>query len=731
MKLIITALALFFLSVAAQAQFQYQGISPQNETLNLNSSSIWTKSFAFKNIGESAATLNLALSGLDSSKFIIAKNRCNISVSIGKTCVVTLSSIRGIQKRLTPYSVSYGELSINLSVTNSATPPVNDSPSPIVSSLSLSPNSVDAMDFFNGERSKDINLVIANDGDIIENPVVSLDAGDLDVIVVIDRCNGSLVESRKSCSYRLKVNNPLTNTIKTRLIKVSSNSGEKDSILISASQNIIVQYVSTLSSYSPPIPSNSQACDGTVVSNRSILECKRQHDNVVVSNSLCEVDSMPSVTTQSPAGNKIISISNGSETYSCLAGSSVQTFVSRTCDTNYSYNGSVCVLTQFAPFLKITSGNSHSCVVSSNDLAYCWGSSAGGQLGNGSNASSGFPVAVVTSGVLSGKTIKSMEAGTGNVCAIASDDKVYCWGGGGGGGALGNGATLDSNVPVAVSTAGVLNNKTIKAVASGNFFSCVIASDDKVYCWGNNFGGKLGNGTISNTSVPTAVNMSGVLVGKTVKQLSAGSEHMCVIASDDKIYCWGFGGTGQLGNGGTSQSTVPVAVTMNGVLNGKTAKYLASGYSHSCVIASDDRVYCWGYNINGQLGNNSTTQSNVPVAVDSSVALNNKVITSISAGSFHTCGVDSNGLGYCWGFNQYGQLGDGSTAQSLVPVAINMGGVLSGKILTYIAAGEHNNCALTTENQAYCWGFNGNGQLGTGNNTTNSSNPLMVLPLPN
>ena len=152
-------------------------------------------------------------------------------------------------------------------------------------------------------------------------------------------------------------------------------------------------------------------------------------------------------------------------------------------------------------------------------------------------------------------------------------------------------------------------------ISAGGLHTCAIAPDNNVYCWGGGSGGRLGNNSTTNSSVPVAVSTSGVLAGKTIKQISAGSSHTCVIASDDKAYCWGMGTFGALGNNSTASSSVPVAVSTSGVLAGKTIKQISASSSHTCAIASDDKAYCWGYNNEAQLGNNSNINSSVPVRV--------------------------------------------------------------------------------------------------------------------
>lgn len=147
----------------------------------------------------------------------------------------------------------------------------------------------------------------------------------------------------------------------------------------------------------------------------------------------------------------------------------------------------------------------------------------------------------------------------------------------------------------------------------------------------------------------------------------------------------------------------------------------AAGYSHSCAIRGG-KAYCWGSNTNGELGNGTTGgSSGAPVAVSTSGVLSGKTLTAITAGQGFTCALDTAGQVYCWGRGDFGQLGNGSTGNSNVPVAVSTSGVLSGKTLTQVAAGFEHACAVDTAGAAYCWGFNNKGQLGNGNTTTNAA----------
>ncbi len=373
----------------------------------------------------------------------------------------------------------------------------------------------------------------------------------------------------------------------------------------------------------------------------------------------------------------------------------------------------------------VDGGLFHTCAIASDNKAYCWGNNGNGQLGINSTTSKFVPVAVISSGVLAGKTIKAISPGFYHTCAIASDNKAYCWGSGYNG-QLGDNTTDQDYVPVAVSTSGALSGLGITAIAAGGYHNCVIASNNKAYCWGADWSGQLGNNSTSNSSVPVAVTTSGVLSGLTIKAISNGESHTCAIASNDKVYCWGDNSYGQLGNNSTTDSSVPVAVTTSGVLSGLTIKALSLGGYHTCVIASNNKTYCWGYNTYRQLGNNSTSNSSVPVAVTTSGVLSGLTIKFLSAGGYHNCVVASNNNAYCWGRNDDGQLGNNSTNNSSTPVAVNNTGVLSGLTLKSIAAGFFHNCVIASDDNTYCWGENALGALGN-NSTNQSSVPVMTL----
>ena len=385
--------------------------------------------------------------------------------------------------------------------------------------------------------------------------------------------------------------------------------------------------------------------------------------------------------------------------------------------------------------VKVAVGSIHSLALDSNGKVYAWGYGADGQLGNGDTINQVSPVAVDTSGVLAGKTITAITASGGqHSLALDSNGKVYAWGDNTVG-QLGSGTiTSDQSSPVAVDTSGVLNGKTIVAISAAGGHSLALDSDGKVYSWGYDSNGQLGDGgTNTNQSSPVAVDTSGVLAGKTIVAISAGSAYSLALDSDGKVYAWGNGGDGQLGYGDVMHQASPVAVDTSGVLNGKTVKVIAAGGGHSLAIDSDGKVYAWGSDTTGQLGTGTTTSGiqPSPVAVDISGVLAGKTITAIapagSAGGGFSLALDSDGKVYAWGMDNRGQLGDGANAGSNVPVVVDTSGALAGKTITAIAAaGAGHSLALDSSGKVYSWGNDELGQLGNGAVTGDQVSPVAV-----
>ncbi|BCJ47590.1 hypothetical protein GCM10010168_19480 [Actinoplanes ianthinogenes] len=304
---------------------------------------------------------------------------------------------------------------------------------------------------------------------------------------------------------------------------------------------------------------------------------------------------------------------------------------------------------------QLTAGESHTCGLGSDTATYCWGSGGWGQLGTGDTASRPAPMPVAAP---PGVSFTQVTAGGDHTCALGSDTATYCWGRGEYG-VLGNGGTADQPAPVPVTTpAGV----TFTQVTAGETHTCALGSDTEIYCWGNNGNGQLGNGGTTGQRVPVPVVAP---PGVSLTRLTAGGFHTCAQGSDATTYCWGGGFSGQLGNNDpTSQSAIPVPVAAPA---GVTFIHLTTGEDHTCALGSDITAYCWGRGENGRLGNGGVANQPVPVPVAAPAGV---VFTQLAAGEHHTCALGNDATTYCWGRGDYGQLGDGGTADQSSPVAV-------------------------------------------------------------
>jgi len=357
---------------------------------------------------------------------------------------------------------------------------------------------------------------------------------------------------------------------------------------------------------------------------------------------------------------------------------------------------------------------------------YAWGNNSYGQLGDGTIINRTLPVAVDTSGALLGKTVTAIATGGSHTVVLTSDGKLFAWGGNDYG-QLGDGTRIHRARPVAVDIGGALLGKSVTAIAAGGVYTVALTSDGRLFAWGNNAYGQLGDGTTINRTTPVAVRY-GALFGKTVTAIAAGRSHTLALTSDGKIFAWGDNVNGQLGDVTNQNRRAPVGVVMDGAgnpMDGKTATAIAAGNGHSVALTSDGKVYAWGWGQFGQLGNGTIWSFPGPQPVDMSGALLNKTVTAIATHNVHTVALTSDGRVFAWGWNIWGQLGDGTTNSSSTPVAVDRSGALAGKSVTAIAAGWGHTVALTSDGRLFAWGANASGQLGDFT-TDNSATPVAV-----
>ncbi|MBA2565284.1 MAG: hypothetical protein H0V09_07650 [Gemmatimonadetes bacterium] len=314
--------------------------------------------------------------------------------------------------------------------------------------------------------------------------------------------------------------------------------------------------------------------------------------------------------------------------------------------------------------------------------------------------------------VVPSAAFRSLSAGSGFTCGVLREGGASCWGIGVSG-QLGSGpALIQSLLPVPVSGGG-----TYVAVSSGSAHTCGIDGAGTAHCWGKNDEGQLGSGGTSSSTVPTAV-----AGGLTFESVSAGIFHTCGLVASGEAFCWGDNTHGQLGEGTSTPSLVPVRVA--GGLHFTT---LSTGGFHTCGIEASavGRLHCWGRNAHGELGNGTRTDAAVPVPVAGGpsfavVSAGRQPPVGLAAVGEHTCGITRDGQAYCWGFNEQGQLGNGGGGESLTPVRVS-----DNRGFVSIAAGAFHTCGVTAGGEALCWGANDAGQLGTA-----LLNPSFATPVP-
>lgn len=302
-------------------------------------------------------------------------------------------------------------------------------------------------------------------------------------------------------------------------------------------------------------------------------------------------------------------------------------------------------------------GYNHACAILQNGSVSCWGDNNNGQLGDGTQTTR------LQATPVTGLAAKATQLALSyqSTCALLETGNVQCWGSN----SQGELGLADNKIvrKITPTTITIGSNLKAKRLVAGKNHLCAISQNDSVYCWGNNDFGQLGQNNTDTRYQPVLVSaLSG-----TVQQLETGVNHTCAARSND-VYCWGSNNKGQLGNNSQTDSSVPVAVSLTG-----TVADLALGKEHSCAVLTDNRTFCWGSRQAGQ-----TTQAVSATVVDK-IPFQIKSFTDkrrLSAGDFHTCtieGIDASLTVKCWGDNQLGQLGDGSTTkQSATPVSVKL-----------------------------------------------------------
>ena len=348
---------------------------------------------------------------------------------------------------------------------------------------------------------------------------------------------------------------------------------------------------------------------------------------------------------------------------------------------------------------NVTAGSGHACAIKDPRTAYCWGENFYGQLGN-RTTSRKPPVGV--EGL--GGAVEAVSAGGWHTCAVTASGGVQCWG-------SNNDGQIGNNDDQRLTPDGaryVFDLYTeAAAVGSGNYHACAVTDTGSVKCWGQNDSGQVGDGTTETRVAPVEIDPGGVAVSVT-----GGGSHSCAMLDEGSMTCWGENGSGQIGNGSTDDALTPSAVT--GLASNAT--FACAGVSHSCALLDTGGVMCWGANDEGQLGNGTTTPSSVPVVVAGLTA----GATALACGKNHSCAVQEGGV-KCWGNNEFGSLGNGGTEDQLEPTAVSD----PGDDVIAIGCGDEHSCAILESGDVVCWGANTDNGLGDGT-FVNSSVPVSV-----
>jgi alpha-tubulin suppressor-like RCC1 family protein len=373
----------------------------------------------------------------------------------------------------------------------------------------------------------------------------------------------------------------------------------------------------------------------------------------------------------------------------------------------------------------VTAGREHTCALTASGIAYCWGSNQFGQLGAPSDttcfrADQFVPCRLRPVAVTGGLSFQKLSAGGKITCGISTAARIYCWGDNLRGG-LGDPAYRESATPIPVAS-----SATFSDVAAGAEHACGLRTDGVLLCWGWNDMGQLGNNTAgSGSATPVLVNGNLRFVS-----VSAGDRRTCARQSDGATFCWGVTWVSTVGIAdGVRPQTVPQRVQIPAA---PVFTSVSAGSASTCGITPDLRAFCWESNPAGSIGDGTAAGSDAPRAV-----LGSSRYVSISSGGMHTCAVDDAGMAHCWGAGNSGQLGvpstllasqcmSGSIACSTTPVR-----VAGWRQFASVSAGQGDHaCGLTLAGNLYCWGAGSLGQLGTGRRFPGDWAPNRVrLPL--
>ncbi len=359
--------------------------------------------------------------------------------------------------------------------------------------------------------------------------------------------------------------------------------------------------------------------------------------------------------------------------------------------------------------LVVASGKPQSLVTATSPATYCWGANTAGRVGDGTTTNSLIPTKVIGSDVLP-TVFQKVITSSVRSCGLTSAGEAYCWGGG----KLGDGTTANQSVPTKVSGTGVAP-LVFTDIATNAVHTCGLTATGAAYCWGDNTYGQLGDGTTTQRLTPTLVTGSGA-APFVFTRISLGMSHTCGLVGSGATYCWGDNTFRQIGDGTTIGPRLSPTLVGGTGSAPRVFASITSAFYHNCGLTATGAAYCWGMNGGGQLGTGSfATYTTAPLVLGSGSAP--KIFSQIDAQGASTCAVTTDGAAYCWGSNAFGQIGDGTTTTRNSPTLVTGSGSAPLVFIKLSIQAINATCAQTAAGTVYCWGENSAGEVGDGTGT--------------
>jgi alpha-tubulin suppressor-like RCC1 family protein len=373
-----------------------------------------------------------------------------------------------------------------------------------------------------------------------------------------------------------------------------------------------------------------------------------------------------------------------------------------------------------ACFEYIVASDSHSCARKTDGTAWCWGNNQQGQLGVGDTGPRTTPIRLdalddQVAGIYTPTATGDISTRTAFTCALKREGTLWCWGNNEYG-QLGTGDRENRSTPTWVEALG----SDVHAASLGSAFGCARKKDNSLWCWGANESGQLGTGDTEPRMLPEQIDPDGL--GREVRRISAGGAHTCARKNDGNLYCWGANSQGQLGTNDTNPRLTPTPVDSPDLAS--SVDVIVLGAAHSCATRANATLWCWGANQYGQLGLGGNVE---PHARPEPVDLPNLAgtVPLVTAGANHTCAAKTDGTLWCFGNNRAGQLGTGDRENRSTPAEVDR--MSFGTQVAVVYAGGNHTCARRLDSSVWCWGNNDYGQLGV-QGAGSAVVPIEVVP---